>query len=101
MLPELADVEFEDVSVAGVEEEFEVSGEAWPDCVDCAPLAPAGEPVVPPALVAFVSAVVDDGEFVASPEVAGAVVDESACCDGLAGAAVLPAPARVFMRLGR
>jgi hypothetical protein len=100
--PELAEVEFdEEASLEGVEEEFAGSGEDWPDCVDCAPVELAGEPVVPPALVALGSVAVDDGEVVASPEVAGAVFDESACCDCGAGTRVLPAPARVFMRLGR
>ena len=91
---ELAAVEFEDVSVAGVEELPEVSGEAWPDCGDCGTVEPA-------AVVAEGSVGVDDGEEVASLELAGAVADESADCDCGAGTRVLPAPARVFMRLGR
>src|SRR5580704_12003890 len=97
--PEPDEVEFdEEASLGGVEEEFEVSGEDWPDCVDGAPVEPEGGSVVPPGAVGL--AVADD-EVVASPGVAGAVVDESTCCDGLLGTAVLPAPARVFMRLGR
>jgi len=100
--PELAELEFgEEASLEGVEEEFEESGEDWLGCVDCAPAEPEGESVVPPAVGALGSVVADDGEVVASLEVAGTVVDESACCEGWVGTAVLPAPARVFMRLGR
>ena len=81
MPPELAGVEFEEeVSVAGVEAELELSGEDWPDCVD----GTAGDPGVPPAAGAVGSVAEEDGEVAASPEAAG-LGEDGAALDGTCG----------------
>ena len=85
------------VSVDVVGDAFEESGEDWTDCTAC-------------ALAAAVVASEADGSVevggvgvVASAEAArvvddGLIAGDEVCC---AGAALFPAPARVFMWLGR
>jgi len=92
------------VSVDGVEAPFEESGEDWPDCTACAlAAAVAAWAAVSAGAAGSVEAGVAGVEAVAPVEACGVlddglVADEEACCDG---GALLPAPARVFMRLGR
>ena len=94
-------------SLAGAEDVLEASGDDCPACGVCAPDGVAAAPVALVGVAEEVSGgmgVADVGVAVESPGAEGVVdagdagvdADESAGCDCCAGAAFLPAPARVF-----
>lgn len=92
------------VSVAGVEDALEPSGDDWPAWTDWAPEGVAEAPVATVGVVAEVSGglgVADGNVAVESAGVegvgdAGVDAEESIGCDCRGGKLFLPGPARVF-----